>query len=172
LAVNVEIKARVNDLSKLRGLIEELSDTPGEAIMQEDTFFHTPTGRLKLRILAPDSGELIYYERENVSGPKPSNYLISTSTHPDALRAVLSGALGIRGIVRKHRRLYRTGNTRIHVDEVEGLRSFLELEIVLNPGQTVEAGQIVAQEFMRKLGIEKANLVAEAYIDLLERRAT
>ena len=172
MAVNIEIKARIKDLSRIRGLLEELRDTSCEAVVQEDIFFYTPKGRLKLRVLAPDFGELIYYERENVSGPRPSNYLIVASTDPGSLRALLSGALGVRGIVRKQRRLYMAGNTRIHLDEVEGLGLFLELEIVLNPGQTAEEGETIANELMRKIGIEKDDLVKEAYIDLLEMSDT
>ena len=168
MATNIEIKVRIKDLSKLRGLVEELSDAPCEMIPQEDTFFYTPNGRLKLRIFAPDCGQLIYYEREIYSGAKQSNYLIFTTIDPNSLKAVLSASLGIRGVVRKQRWLYKVGNTRIHLDEVDGLGSFLELEVVLSPGQTAEQGETTALKLMMKLGIEKSNLVEAAYIDLLE----
>jgi len=73
MATNIEIKARVKDFAGLTKLAEELSGSPGEVIQQEDVFFWIPAGRLKLRLLASDRGELIYYERENASGPKASN---------------------------------------------------------------------------------------------------
>ena len=172
MGVNIEIKARVNDLSQFRRRVEELSDAPCEVILQEDTFFHTPKGRLKLRVLAPDRGELIYYERADTAGPKPSKYRIATSTGPASLKAVLSAALGIRGVVRKRRLLYKVGNTRVHVDDVDGLGAFLELEVVLDAGQTAEEGRTVAEELLRKLGIEEGALVEGAYIDLLETPAS
>jgi predicted adenylyl cyclase CyaB len=172
MRVNIEIKARVNELGQLRRLVEALSDAPCEAIWQEDTFFCTPRGRLKLRVLAPDRGELIFYERANVAGPKRSHYCISTSTDPESLKALLSAALGVRGVVRKQRLLYKVGNTRIHVDDVVGLGVFLELEVVLDAGQAPEAGESIVEELLRKLGIEKAALVEGAYIDLLESHAT
>jgi predicted adenylyl cyclase CyaB len=171
MATNLEIKARIRDFDKVRGLVEQLSDRPCEMIQQEDTFFYTSNGRLKLRTLAPDRGELIYYKRENSSGPRQSHYLKSTTTNPNSLKAVLSAALGVRGVVRKQRLLYKVGNTRIHLDEVNGLGSFLELEVVLSPGQTTEQGEATASELMMKLGIQKADLVDVAYIDLLESRA-
>jgi predicted adenylyl cyclase CyaB len=170
MAVNIEIKARVQDLGELRGRLAELSAAPCETILQEDTFFATPKGRLKLRVLGPDVGELIYYERDNAPGPKASTYLIATTTDPSALNALLSAALGVRGIVRKRRRLYRVGDTRIHVDEVEGLGVFVELEVVLQSGQTAEEGERIALELMQKLGIAPADLIEVAYIDLLERQ--
>ena len=168
MAVNIEVKARVRDTDRLRRTVEELSDTPRTVIHQEDTFFHTPRGRLKLRVLAPNSGELIYYQRADSSGPKPSNYLIAATNDPDSLKALLVSCLGVRGVVRKQRLLYHVGNTRIHLDEVEGLGAFVELEVVLGPGQSEEEGQAVADELMAKLGIEESDLIEGAYIDLLE----
>jgi predicted adenylyl cyclase CyaB len=169
MATNIEIKARVRDRERLRQLAETLSDTPCVTLLQEDTFFNTPGGRLKLRSLAPDQGQLIYYVRDDAAGPKRSNYVISTTTEPDALKAVLAASLGIRGVVRKQRLLYMAGNTRIHLDEVQGLGDFMELEVVLLPGQSEQEGQATAVEIMEKLGIKDSDLVEVAYIDLLEK---
>ena len=169
MAMNVEIKARVKDVDTLRDRIEAISDAPCEEIHQEDTFFPVPKGRLKLRILSPERGELIYYDREDSRNPKPSHYLIAETTNPAALHALLANALGVRGIVRKRRSLYLIGKTRIHLDAVEGLGSFLELEVMLDQGESVERGERVAREIMTKLGIKEADLIRGAYIDLLER---
>jgi len=168
MATNVEIKARVGNPHRLQSLVEALSDTPAMVIPQEDVFFRTQGGRLKLRVLAPDKGQLIYYERQDASGPKQSNYIISYTGEPDTLKAVLAAALGVRGIVRKQRVLYMVGNTRVHLDEVEGLGSFMELEVVLGPGQSEKEGQVIAAELMEKLEIAASDLIKVAYIDLLE----
>jgi predicted adenylyl cyclase CyaB len=60
------------------------------------------------------------------------------------------------------------GNTRVHLDEVEGLGSFLELEVMLGPGQSEQEGQAIAQELMAQLGVEESDLIEGAYMDLLE----
>ena len=171
MAMNVEIKARIKDVDAVRDRIEAISDARCEEIHQEDTFFPVPKGRLKLRTLSPERGELIYYNREDSRDPKPSHYLIAETTNPAALHAVLADALGLRGIVRKSRLLYLVGKTRIHLDTVEGLGHFLELEVVLDQGESVERGEKAAREIMAKLGIEETDLVQGAYIDLLERAA-
>jgi predicted adenylyl cyclase CyaB len=168
MAINIEIKAGTKAPKELRALAEELSDVAGTTITQEDTFFHTPRGRLKLRTLSAGQGELIYYEREDASGPKPSNYLIYATSDPNSLKEALSTSLGVRGVVRKQRTLYRVGQTRIHMDEVENLGTFLELEVVLEPGQTEEEGALITAELMAKLGITNADLIDVAYIDLLQ----
>jgi predicted adenylyl cyclase CyaB len=172
MGTNIEIKAKAGDPAHLRCILEELCTAPAEAIPQEDIFFQTGNGRLKLRILRADYGELIYYERDNVTGPKRSSYLITPCADPASLTVLLSAALGTRGVVRKHRQLYRIGNTRVHLDHIDGLGCFVELEVVLNESQTSEEGQSIAEEIMKRLGICEADLVGEAYIDLMERKAT
>jgi adenylate cyclase len=171
MATNVEIKARVRDPEALRARVQEVAGEACEIIEQEDTFFFTHNGRLKLRILSPDLGQLIHYEREDERGPKSSFYLISETTDPVSLKALLAASLGVRGVVRKTRRLHMIGRTRIHLDEVDGLGSFAELEVVLDPGESEESGERIAHDLMEKLEIEKSDLVDGAYIDLIERRA-
>jgi len=169
MPTNIEIKARVRDMAGLQARAAALSDTPVQVIPQEDTFFHTPRGRLKLRQLRPDLAQLVYYERPDQDGPKRSNYQIFETDNPAGLKSTLTLALGVRGIVRKTRRLYLAGQTRIHLDEVEGLGQFMELEVVLRPGQSEADGQAIAEDLMARLGIQKDDLLDGAYMDLLEK---
>ena len=170
MATNVEIKSRVRNPEALLARVREVAGESCEIIEQEDTFFYTHNGRLKLRILSPDCGQLIHYEREDERGPKSSYYLISETADPASLKALLAASLGVRGVVRKTRRLYMIGRTRVHLDEVDGLGSFAELEIVLEPGESEESGERTARDLMSKLGIQKSDLVDGAYIDLIESR--
>ena len=167
MPTNVEIKARVRNPARLKSLAEALALTPSQIILQEDTFFQVPRGRLKLRIFAPNSAELIYYEREDGPGPKESRYSLSRTSEPDALKTVLQESLGVQGIVRKQRTLYLVGQTRIHLDEVDGLGSFVELEVVLQAHQSHADGDQIARGLMVKLEIQDSDLVERAYIDLL-----
>jgi methylmalonyl-CoA epimerase len=168
MPTNIEVKARVRDFPALRARAEQLSDTPVEAIPQVDTFFLTEKGRLKLRELGPNLAQLVYYERHDQSGPKRSDYRIFETQDSQGLKAALTLALGVRGVVKKVRYLYLVGQTRLHLDEVEGLGHFMELEVVLRPGQSDEQGLVVAEGLMSKLGIDKADLLEGAYMDLLE----
>lgn len=165
---NIEIKAYARTFEDIRRRTEALSDVPVEVIPQEDTFFNTAQGRLKLRILASNSGQLIYYTRPDQEGPKRSDYHISTTTDPENLKRILELAYGIRGIVRKTRYLYLVGQTRVHLDDVEGLGQFMELEVVMQEGQSDAEGQAIAEDLMARLGVEKGDLLEGAYMDLLE----
>lgn len=167
---NIEIKARVREFDELRRRAAALSDTPCEVIPQEDTFFVTPHGRLKLRELQGRPAQLIYYERADRDGPKRSNYHIFETEDPAGLKQTLKLAYGLRGVVRKTRYLYLAGQTRIHVDDVEGLGRFMELEVVLEEGQTDAQGERIARGLMESLGIQPGDLLEGAYMDMLERK--
>jgi len=164
---NIEWKAPARDFERLQQLAGELAGAPPTLLEQIDTFFNVARGRLKLRRLGPDHGELIHYTRDNRPGPKQASYERAHTDQPDALRALLARALGVRGEVRKSRWLYLCGQTRIHLDEVEGLGRFLEVEVVLQPGQSPADGERIAEEMRRRLGVAAEDLLAVAYVDLL-----
>ncbi|XP_062990542.1 uncharacterized protein LOC134403928 [Elgaria multicarinata webbii] len=167
MPANVEIKARVRDLAQLMSNAERLSGSPGCIILQTDTFFSVPHGRLKLRDLQDGRGQLVFYNRPDSKGPKLSHYTISPTDDPTGLAAVLSQALGVQGVVKKERRLYLVGQTRVHVDRVEGLGDFMELEVVLEDRQSAQQGEAVARRLMEELGVKDEDLLTGAYLDLL-----
>ncbi|MDH0683824.1 class IV adenylate cyclase [Achromobacter animicus] len=170
MARNVEIKARVDSLDAIEHLAAALSGQEPAFIDQDDTFFTCANGRLKLRAFADGSGELIFYQRADDSGPKESFYVISPTDEPDTLREALSHAYGVIGRVKKHRTVFMAGRTRIHLDRVEGLGEFLELEVVLREGETVEAGMEEARTLMVGLGVAPEQLLSGAYLALLAAR--
>lgn len=168
---NVEIKARVSDLGGLVRRASALAARGPVVVEQTDTFFHCSRGRLKLREIHGAEAELIYYERADRHGPTESRFLRSRCGEPEALREALGRALGVRGSVRKRRTLFLVGRTRIHVDEVEGLGAFVELEVELQGSETEVEGAATARDLMHRLGIAPEDLVELAYIDLLEEQA-
>lgn len=164
---NVEIKARLTNVEVQRAHAAQLSGMAPQVIWQEDVFFNVPQGRLKLRFLSPAQGQLIFYQRRDDSGPTTSTYELYDTSQPQQLKAVLEAAYGICNIVRKTRQLYRVGRTRIHIDEVESLGHFLELEVVLADAEAPSAGEREARDLMQQLGIGDTQLVSGAYVDLL-----
>ncbi|XP_052411421.1 uncharacterized protein LOC127957085 [Carassius gibelio] len=146
---------------------KELSGSDGTVIRQQDTFFKVPTGRLKLRDFQDGTGQLIFYERPDTEGPKLSNYSITPTNDPHGLVKVLTDALGQVGQVKKERRLYMVGQTRVHVDCVEGLGDFMELEVVMKEQQSREEGVSIANQLMLDLGVKEEDLIEGAYMDLL-----
>ncbi len=167
MARNIEIKARVANLDELMARVSLLASSGPERIFQDDTFFECAEGRLKLRMFSTAAGELIFYRRANQTGPKESFYVRSPTANPESLREALTLAYGAAGRVIKDRIVYMVGRTRVHLDSVQGLGTFLELEVVLQEEEASEQGVQEAHALMRQLGVAHECLEARAYVDLL-----
>lgn len=169
---NIEIKARARDLGRARALALAHADgLPAVPVMmvQTDTFFRVRSGRLKLRCMeGPAGGQLIRYDRPDQAGPKQSDYAITEVADAEACLREHTDRYGVRGVVRKQRELIWIGQTRVHLDQVEGLGPFVELEVVLAEGQTAAEGRAIAADIMHRLDIRDEDLIDRAYIDLLE----
>jgi predicted adenylyl cyclase CyaB len=167
MARNIEIKARIENVALLTPKVAALASEGPLEIAQDDTFFKCASGRLKLRAFSNDGGELIFYRRGTQAGPKESFYLRSPTSSPETLRESLSLAYGQIGRIRKYRTLFLVGRTRVHLDRVEDLGHFLELEVVLVGDESAESGIHEASELMDRLGITPEQLIDGAYLDLL-----
>ncbi|XP_060531257.1 adenylate cyclase CyaB [Cylas formicarius] len=166
---NIEIKAKVGDMVRLIEKAKKLAGSEGTLIKQHDTFYNAPNGRLKLRRME-QGAEIIYYHRPDVEGPKLSSYEKSAvaSENVESLHRVLDKALGSKVHVKKTRYLYIVGQTRVHIDHVEGLGDFMELECMLNDDQSLDDGQKIVQNIMNSLGIAESDLLSGAYADMLQ----
>jgi len=90
---NIEVKAIARNVSILESLSRNMSKTCPKILHQEDVFFNVPHGRLKLRIVSPNKGELIFYARPDITGPKQSTYCMSGTDDPIGLKETLAKAL-------------------------------------------------------------------------------
>ncbi|MDO9091706.1 MAG: class IV adenylate cyclase [Rubrivivax sp.] len=170
---NIEIKARINSVEALLTAARTLARSEPAVIEQDDTFFTVPHGRLKLREFADGSAELIHYHRPDSGEAKASDYVRVAVPDAAALREALQRACGLLGRVRKTRLLVLVDeagfSTRIHIDRVRGLGEFMELEVVLKPGQSDSEGTAVAQALMSRLDLADAPRLAGSYLDLMGR---
>jgi adenylate cyclase len=163
----VEIKARIADPESMRMRVEAIADRGPVVIRQLDTFFNCREGRLKLREVPGADAELIFYDRPDSAEPSESLYSVTPVSDPAGLIDALSRAMGVKIVVRKVRTLYHSGSTRVHLDQVEGLGDFVELEVVLAPEESFSDGTRIADSLMERLGIRQVDLVEVAYADLL-----
>jgi len=163
---NVEIKARASDWAAQVKKGRALADST-ERLIQTDTFFNCSNGRLKLREQRGARNYLVFYRRAGEKGPKVSDYTIVPVSDVKKTLGALSKKLGVTVKVVKKRLVCFAGRTRIHFDEVKGLGRFIELEVVLKPGETPAKGRREAAGLMDALGIKKRDLLAGAYADML-----
>lgn len=164
---NIEIKAYSSDPLALRQKVEALAGELVQSLHQDDWFFNCLQGRLKLRTFDDGTAELIAYDRADVKQPSMSSYSRTQVQDPLGLRQTLIHSLGWWAHVTKLRHLYMSGRTRIHLDHVEGLGHFVELETVLSEGESQDAGMSEMHRLMQQLGIKSHDLRTLAYADML-----
>ena len=145
----------------------EWGATPLGIVHQVDTYFRVAQGRLKLREVFSGQDQLIYYRRSDERGPKASDYEVIPVAEAEKLRRALADALGVKARVCKRREILLLENVRIHLDEVEGLGSFIELEVVVGEGETEAECVERAEGLLQAFGVRASDLVAGSYADLV-----
>ncbi len=166
---NIEIKARLTDRSGVRSTLKFLGATGPIILRQRDTFYYSPRGRLKLRECAGRSAELILYFRSDARRARSSEYVSLPVADVKQTRRLLKTSHGELGLVLKTRHLYLMNDVRIHLDDVRHLGHFLEIEVLMH-NRTTAAGLKIAKQLMADLDLQKADLVAAAYFDLLNQK--
>ncbi len=163
---NIEAKYRCPDLAAVRERVQALGARSMGVLKQQDTFFSAQSARLKLREFGNGRAELISYRRADVSHARGSDYTICLVSDPSQMRQTLDHALGTSGAVAKQRELYLFRNTRIHLDAVDHLGDFVELETVLG-GQSDNDAHRELRHVAEALGMEAGQVEAKPYVDLL-----
>lgn len=163
----IEFKARCTDPDRIRQILKQKNARFAGTDHQIDTYFRVPSGRLKLREGRIENS-LIFYSRPNAAGPKQSDVTMSVVPPGSELKAVLINALNELVVVDKRREIYFVENVKVHLDEVAGLGSFLEVEAI---GSSAETEKLRRQcnDFLRDFGVQRQHFVADSYSDLLLR---
>lgn len=162
---NIELKARLHDIAAARLQARAIATSSEPAQHQVDTYFRATQGRLKLREINRATAQLVWYRRSNDPQSRSSDYLLVPVVDPALLKQALAGALGIVGVVEKHREIFLYENVRIHLDQVLGRGTFLEFEAVLGAAQTDQAGHEKLALLRRHFAVGDADLIAGSYGD-------
>ncbi len=163
--VNVELKARDPNPEVTAARCLNLGAVAAGTLHQRDVYFPARRGRLKLRSQPDVGSELIAYRRPDAAEASESSYV--RAPVPESAAEALDAALGTTIVVAKRRRLFHWEGVRIHLDEVEGLGSFIEFEAVLPDAGDLETARAKVARLRAELAIEEDALVAVGYADLL-----
>jgi homotetrameric cytidine deaminase len=162
---NVELKARDADPEATLQRALSLGASDEGVVRQRDTYFGRARGRLKLREQEPGGAQLISYQRPDYAQARTSAYRIADVADPSALREALDASLGTRVVVDKRRHLLLYENVRIHLDAVEGLGAFVELEAVAAPDSDLSREHELVERLRSELRL--GDTVPVSYSDLL-----
>ncbi len=165
---NIEVKARYPDLAKAREVCKHVGAEFLGVLNQVDTYFRTKDGsRRKLRQINGTHAELITYNRPNDVVARSSLYTIEPVENPHTTLMMLEGLSGVLCVVRKHRELFGWNNVRIHLDEVEGLGSFIEFEAVVRSDADEHVCRHRVDRLVAEFAITTADQIGVSYSDLL-----
>lgn len=169
--INIEFKARCNDVDRVRAFLEKEGAEYKGKDHQIDIYFNVPRGRLKLRKGKIESF-LIGYEREDYLDAKQSNVILFKTDPESSLQEVLTTTLGIKVIIDKERDIYFIGNVKFHIDEVSELGTFIEVEAIDYDGNIgKEKLQEQCDLYKKLLGVQDSDLIAKSYSDLLMEKS-
>ncbi len=167
--LNVEIKARSKQNDRIRSILQSKNADYRGVDHQVDTYFHNDNGRLKLR-RGNIEHNLIFYRRPDQAGPKTSEVFLYQPNPGPELYELLKAAYGIWREVKKAREIYFIDNVKFHLDEVEGLGSFVEIEAIDFEGSLGKPYlQKQCDAYISLLEIKEVDLIEESYSDLIGR---
>ncbi len=167
MPANIEIKARVHCPEEIHARVRALAGSPAGTFCQEDVFFKVPRGRLKMRIQSDNSVEFIYYQRTDKGVPMYSAYFRTKPENSNDTEAELRRLFGTKRTVRKTRTLFWLDGARIHVDDVEGLGHFLEIEVPVSSPTKTHHAKALADKIISSLAIPADDFICQAYEELL-----
>lgn len=165
--INIEIKAKSNNQDEIREILKSKNAEFKGVDHQIDTYFKVNNGRLKLRE-GKIENHLIHYQRENKEGPKQSDVTLFKSDPKSSLKEILTKALGVLIVIDKQREIYFIDNVKFHIDIVEDLGTFVEIEAIDNDG-TIGKDKLLeqCQFFLDLFKISQEDLISVSYSDLL-----
>jgi predicted adenylyl cyclase CyaB len=166
---NVEAKFKLANPVHARDVATHLGFEARGILSQRDTFFQVAHGKLKLREEAAGAW-LIHYQRRREGDLELSEYEIIPVLEPTRTRSMLASALGILAEVRKERTLLMRSNIRLHLDRVEGLGDFGEIEAVLESGEIAESNRVAVREILSALDVAEHDLIGVSYFEMMLKK--
>jgi adenylate cyclase class IV len=160
---NIELKAIDPDPARSLKICRELGAQDEGVLWQRDTYFNVSAGGLKLREQQPGRAHLIQFERADEPQQRESRYRIIDVDDAQTLLAALTAAIGVNVAVTKRRHLFLWQSVRIHLDDVERLGTFIELEAVAPADSDLQHEHQLVQQLRSAFSITDDRLIATGY---------
>lgn len=164
---NIELKAELRDIDLARTICKAIRATHIATLEQTDTYYRIPDGRLKKRETVGEPTEVIAYRRENRAAIRPSDFTIMSEG--EAMLRYGSLPMHVWVVVRKTRELWMSGATRIHLDTVEGLGTFIEFEALVSRSNVASTALELVSQLREHFRPAMGGVIDCSYSDMLAR---
>lgn len=164
---NIELKIQVDDFQSINKNLKKNRATDEGVLSQTDTYFNCKGKRLKFREQNDKDFLLVLYARPDKKEATVSDFdiIYFDKKQAQALKAVLKKAYGEKVVVKKKRKLWIYKNTRIHLDTVQKLGTFLELETFVK--NDIASAKKEYDEVVGFLDLERYKKLDKSYSDML-----
>jgi adenylate cyclase class IV len=156
---NLELKASIPSIKKAVAAAGALGASDRGVLRQTDVYFRVPRGRLKLRVINGSSAELIAYQRPDQDGGRYSSYVVLPVTDPVETKRILQRRFAVWKVVK---------NSRIHLDVVSGLGTFLEFEVIVKSGR--KQARAVFDELVAAFNVKPERTFSGSYSDMVPEK--
>lgn len=161
---NYEIKCRIKNFREIRSVLKPDNSYNYSSENQKDIYYKVKSGRLKLRIINEKVSDLIFYDRKEKNKKRVSNFIISSTADFRELDEILRKQFGVLVTVKKVREIFIKDNIRIHLDSVNKLGKFLEIEILI---EDLKKAKLMMKELTDYLKLNSTDFINSSYSDLL-----
>ena len=167
--INIELKVSVKDFKETIRHLKKIGASSTGKFSQVDTYYKSRNRRLKIREIDHKIYQLITYYRKDQAESKISDYTIKKLDKKELKRYKwhLSRTNGKSIKVCKKRELWLYKNTRIHLDKVQELGRFIELETVVKDPSDLQQLEKEHQEIINLLNLSAFTKIGRSYSDLL-----
>jgi predicted adenylyl cyclase CyaB len=170
--INIEVKCRVDDGERVCSLLKDKKATLKGEDEQIDTYFNVDTGRLKLRQGNIENSLIHYFRPESKTLKRSVVRLQQLPSDNDNLLQILTVLHGVLVTVKKARKIFYLDNVKFHVDSVDGLGSFVEIEACDMEGKYTESYlKSQCEDYIEYLGLKKDNFIDCSYSDMVLQHA-
>ena len=162
---SIEWKAEIRDPSIVRALVKRMGGVHASTVLHCDTYYRVIDGTLLKREIEGEASEFIHYLRP--AGVRPRHTRFTLYSEEQAAERFGAKPIPVWVIVEKRREVWVLDGVRVHLDEVEDLGRFVELEVLVTPDQSVSACEAKIARLRTALGPFVGEPVSKGYAELL-----
>ena len=163
MPTNLELKIKATSHESLKKILKQIGAENKGMLNQKDVYYSVPNGLLKLRIENGNESLIVYNRNENDKS-RWSDFEVLKFINGKGEK-FFSKLFDVEIIVKKERELFYYDDTRIHLDTVNNLGKFLELETLVINGKA-DAKKRFAK-IIRLLKLDESKQIRKSYRDLL-----
>lgn len=163
----VEFRCELRDAGLARLILPRAGAVHVGTVEAEDTHFRVPDGALKRRAAPGEPTDWVWYRRPGGIAPRVATFDI----YADSFGREHFGARPMSAwvAVRKQRDMWLAGNLSVYLDTVEGLGSFVKLEMIVSTNEGLSKCDEAIAAMRAELQPALGEPISMGYAELLSR---